>query len=218
MCVGGSGQVGLRGRARKRQHPATLTAAPLPAPSRPACPPSRPAHLRADLLRVGAQGLEHAGGHALALAQQAQQDVLGANVVVACRCAHVCMCVGWVWVWQGGSGNIRGGGAISGREGQRGAGEDTGEGGKQWQCGRAALRDAWLASQPAGRQQPAAKALMRAWRCAGWPCSAAGSRQRPPAAASRAQAGIVPVACLLLTHPAGAPPPATAPARAWRAA
>lgn len=40
-------------------------------------------HLSADLLGVGAQGLQHAGGHALTLAQQAQQDVLRANVVVA---------------------------------------------------------------------------------------------------------------------------------------
>jgi len=43
-----------------------------------------PDDLRADLGGVGAEGLEDAGGDALALAQQAQQDVLGADVVVAC--------------------------------------------------------------------------------------------------------------------------------------
>lgn len=41
-------------------------------------------HLCADLAGVSAQGLQHACSHALALAQQAQQDVLRANVVVAC--------------------------------------------------------------------------------------------------------------------------------------
>ena len=42
-------------------------------------------HLCADLGRVSAQGLEHSRGDALALTQQTQQDVLSANVVVACR-------------------------------------------------------------------------------------------------------------------------------------
>jgi hypothetical protein len=40
-------------------------------------------HLGADLGGVCAQRLQHARGHALALAQQAQQDVLRADVVVA---------------------------------------------------------------------------------------------------------------------------------------
>ena len=42
-------------------------------------------HLCADFLWVGAQGFQHARSHALALTQQPQQDVLGADVVVACR-------------------------------------------------------------------------------------------------------------------------------------
>ena len=39
--------------------------------------------LRPNLGRVGAQRLEHARGDALALAHEAEQDVLGADVVVA---------------------------------------------------------------------------------------------------------------------------------------
>ena len=44
--------------------------------------------LRADLGGVRAQRLQHARRDALALAQQAQQDVLRADVVVACRMPH----------------------------------------------------------------------------------------------------------------------------------
>ena len=40
-------------------------------------------HLVADLVQVDAQALEHAGGDALALADEAEQQVLGADVVVA---------------------------------------------------------------------------------------------------------------------------------------
>ena len=40
-------------------------------------------HLVANLVQVDAQALEHAGGDALALADQAEQQVLGADVVVA---------------------------------------------------------------------------------------------------------------------------------------
>ena len=40
-------------------------------------------HLVADLVQVDAQALQHAGGDALALAHQAEQQVLGADVVVA---------------------------------------------------------------------------------------------------------------------------------------
>ena len=41
-----------------------------------------PDHLRADALDGDVEGLEHAGGQALLLAKQAEQDVLGADVVV----------------------------------------------------------------------------------------------------------------------------------------
>mmetsp|Transcript_18384 Transcript_18384/g.62557 ORF Transcript_18384/g.62557 Transcript_18384/m.62557 type:complete len:361 (+) Transcript_18384:1380-2462(+) len=40
-------------------------------------------HLRADLGRVRVQVLQHAGGDALALAEEAEEEVLGADVVVA---------------------------------------------------------------------------------------------------------------------------------------
>ena len=39
-------------------------------------------HLRADPLDRDVEGLEHPGGEALLLAKQAEQDVLGADVVV----------------------------------------------------------------------------------------------------------------------------------------
>ena len=42
-----------------------------------------PDHLVADLVEVHAEGLEHAGGDPLALADEAQEQVLGADVVVA---------------------------------------------------------------------------------------------------------------------------------------
>ena len=52
-------------------------------PSAPSMPwPSRFKHLLADLFQLQAQVHQHLGGHALLLAQQAQQDVLGAHVVV----------------------------------------------------------------------------------------------------------------------------------------
>ena len=47
----------------------------------------RGSHLGPDLLQVSAQGLQNAGGHTLILAQQAQQNVLSADVVVPCRAA-----------------------------------------------------------------------------------------------------------------------------------
>ena len=40
-------------------------------------------HLRPDLLRVGPERLEHPTGHSLTLTKQAEQNVLGADVVVA---------------------------------------------------------------------------------------------------------------------------------------
>src|SRR5581483_10596580 len=42
-----------------------------------------PDHLVADLLRVGVEVEQDAGGDALVLAHEAEQDVLGADVVVA---------------------------------------------------------------------------------------------------------------------------------------
>ena len=41
--------------------------------------------LRPDLRGVSAQGLQNPGSHTLALAQEAEQDVLCSNVVVACE-------------------------------------------------------------------------------------------------------------------------------------
>ena len=41
--------------------------------------------LRPDLRGVSAQGLQNPGSHTLALAQEAEQDVLCADVVVACE-------------------------------------------------------------------------------------------------------------------------------------
>ena len=55
---------------------------------------SPPTNLGADLGRVSAKGFKHACGHALALTKQTQQDVLSANVVVACRERHACMVIG----------------------------------------------------------------------------------------------------------------------------
>lgn len=43
--------------------------------------------LRTDFGRIRAQRLKHACCNALALSQQAEKDVLGANVVVACEMA-----------------------------------------------------------------------------------------------------------------------------------
>ena len=43
--------------------------------------------LRPNLRGVSAQGFQHPGSYALALAQEAEQDVLCADVVVACE-AH----------------------------------------------------------------------------------------------------------------------------------
>ena len=42
-------------------------------------------HLGLDLVRCGAKGLQHASCHTLALPDQAQQNVLCADVVVTCK-------------------------------------------------------------------------------------------------------------------------------------
>jgi hypothetical protein len=43
----------------------------------------QPGHLAARPVQVGAQSRQHLRGHAVALAEDAEQDVLGADVVVA---------------------------------------------------------------------------------------------------------------------------------------
>ena len=46
-------------------------------------------YLRSDLGGVSPQRLQHTCCHTLSLAQQAEQDVLGADVVVACMHEHM---------------------------------------------------------------------------------------------------------------------------------
>ena len=45
-------------------------------------------NLCADLGGVSSQGLQHSGCHTLTLTQEAQQNVLCANVVVTCASSH----------------------------------------------------------------------------------------------------------------------------------
>ena len=66
--------------ARRGCRRAAAAGSPPSAPSMPCA--QQVQHLLADLLQLQAQVHQHLGGHAFLLAQQAQQDVLGADVVV----------------------------------------------------------------------------------------------------------------------------------------